>query len=214
MIDTCSVWRRMTVQHPPGSWKHVGLLLQGYKCRLRRRLLNRGLRARVPLCRIPFTANHGCVCNGLMSTEPDKLIGLNLSFQVNHPSICGVMMAAFMLDAMLVNAAFRSAFDTWSYGIPGAQCTPTCCKDCSAQQLQLLPLPAHSTNMFPTEYVWDSAGGRLARDPRPAASKEKPLLRIQTIWNSLPQADIQNLFDSMPRRIAILIATRGGCTKY
>ncbi|GFX37620.1 uncharacterized protein TNCV_3201431 [Trichonephila clavipes] len=31
---------------------------------------------------------------------------------------------------------------------------------------------------------------------------------------SLPQADIQNLFDSMPRRIAVLIAAPGGYTKY
>ncbi|PRD24948.1 UNVERIFIED_CONTAM: hypothetical protein NCL1_42335 [Trichonephila clavipes] len=40
------------------------------------------------------------------------------------------------------------------------------------------------------------------------------LLRVQAIWNSLPQADIQNLFDSMPRRIAAIIAARRGYTKY
>ncbi|GFX84877.1 transposable element Tcb1 transposase [Trichonephila clavipes] len=69
--------------------------------------------------------------------------------------------------------------------------------------------------MSPIEHVWDLVGRRLARDPRPAASKnEELLLCIQAIWNSLPQADIQNLFDSMPRRIAALIAARGGNTKY
>ncbi|GFX51547.1 uncharacterized protein TNCV_5012511 [Trichonephila clavipes] len=52
----------------------------------------------------------GCVFNGLMSTEPDKLIGTKLSFQINHASSCGTMMAAFVLDAMPVNAAFQSAF--------------------------------------------------------------------------------------------------------
>ncbi|GFT54909.1 uncharacterized protein TNCV_4888621 [Trichonephila clavipes] len=55
---------------------------------------------------------------------------------------------------------------------------------------------------------------RLASDPRPAASKDELLLRIQAIWNSLPQADIQNLFDSVPRRIEALIAARGCYTKY
>ncbi|GFV86511.1 transposable element Tc1 transposase [Trichonephila clavipes] len=35
----------------------------------------------------------GCVCNGLMSTEPGKLIVTKLSFQMNHASICGTMMA-------------------------------------------------------------------------------------------------------------------------
>ncbi|GFV83715.1 hypothetical protein TNCV_2555031 [Trichonephila clavipes] len=56
--------------------------------------------------------------------------------------------------------------------------------------------------MSPIEHVWDLAGRRLARDPRPAASKDELLLHIQVTWNSLPQADIQNMFDSMPRRIA------------
>ncbi|GFV91112.1 transposable element Tcb1 transposase [Trichonephila clavipes] len=80
--------------------------------------------------------------------------------------------------------------------------------------MQLLPWPAYSPDMSPIEHVWDLVGRRLARDPRPAASKDELLLRIQAIWNSLPQADIQNLFDSMPRRIAALIAARTGYTKY
>ncbi|GFS68696.1 uncharacterized protein TNCV_1959011 [Trichonephila clavipes] len=50
-----------------------------------------------------------CICNGLMSTETGKLIGTKLSFQMNHTSIRGTMMAAFVLDAMPVNTAFQSA---------------------------------------------------------------------------------------------------------
>ncbi|GFX87698.1 transposable element Tc1 transposase [Trichonephila clavipes] len=71
---------------------------------IRRRLLHRGLRARVPLYRIPLTANiDGCICNGLMSTEPGKLIGTKF-FQINHASICVTMIAA-----MPVSNAFQSA---------------------------------------------------------------------------------------------------------
>ena len=46
-----------------------------------------------------------------MSTEHGKLIGIKLSFQMNHASICGIMMTAFVLDqrSMLVNAAFLMA---------------------------------------------------------------------------------------------------------
>ncbi|PRD30714.1 UNVERIFIED_CONTAM: Transposable element Tcb2 transposase [Trichonephila clavipes] len=65
--------------------------------------------------------------------------------------------------------------------------------------MQLLPWPACSPDMSPFEHVWDLVGQCLARDQRPAASKDEPLLRIQAVWNSLPQADIRNLFDSMPR---------------
>ncbi|GFY24273.1 transposable element Tc1 transposase [Trichonephila clavipes] len=68
--------------------------------------------------------------------------------------------------------------------------------------------------MSPIEHEWDIVGGRLARDLRPVASTDELWLRIQTIWNTLPQADIQNLFNSMPRRVAALIVARGGHTKY
>ncbi|GFU56545.1 transposable element Tcb2 transposase [Trichonephila clavipes] len=62
--------------------------------------------------------------------------------------------------------------------------------------------------------VWNLVGRRLTRDPHPTASKDELLLHIQAMWNSLPQADIQNLFASMPRRIAALNAARGAYTKY
>ncbi|GFY09753.1 transposable element Tcb1 transposase [Trichonephila clavipes] len=82
------------------------------------------------------------------------------------------------------------------------------------QHMQLLPWTAYSPDMSTVEHVWDLVGRHLARDPRPAASKDKLLLRVQAIWNSLPQADIQNLFDCVPRLIAALIAVCGGYTKY
>ncbi|KFM70347.1 Transposable element Tcb1 transposase, partial [Stegodyphus mimosarum] len=84
----------------------------------------------------------------------------------------------------------------------------------AAQQVQLLPWPACSPDMSPIEHVWDVIGRRLARDPRPVASADELWVRVQTIWNALPQSDIQTLFDSMPRRVAALIAARGGHTKY
>ena len=51
----------------------------------------------------------GCVCNGLMSTELDKLIITKLSFMMNSAPISGTMIALFVLDTMPVNAAFQSA---------------------------------------------------------------------------------------------------------
>ncbi|GFW32371.1 transposable element Tcb1 transposase [Trichonephila clavipes] len=80
--------------------------------------------------------------------------------------------------------------------------------------MQFLPLPAFLPDMPPVEHVWDLVVQRLARDPRPAASKDELLLRMQAIWNSLPQADIENLFDSIPQRTAALIAARVSYSKY
>ncbi|GFW93517.1 transposable element Tcb1 transposase [Trichonephila clavipes] len=83
-----------------------------------------------------------------------------------------------------------------------------------AQDMQLLPSTAYSPEMSPIQPVWDLIGQRLARNPRPAASKDELVMRIQAIWNSLPQVDIQNLFDSMPRRTTTFIVACGGNTKY
>ncbi|GFY14433.1 transposable element Tcb2 transposase [Trichonephila clavipes] len=64
---------------------------------IRRRLLHRGLRARVPLYSISSRQIiDGYVCNGFMSTETGKPIGTKLSFPMIHASICGTMMAAFV----------------------------------------------------------------------------------------------------------------------
>ncbi|GFV62396.1 transposable element Tcb1 transposase [Trichonephila clavipes] len=83
-----------------------------------------------------------------------------------------------------------------------------------SQQVQLLPWPAYSPDMSPIGHEWDIVGRCIARDLRPVASTDKLWLRIQTIWNTLPQTDIKNLLNSMPRRVAALIAARGGHTKY
>ena len=60
--------------------------------------------------------------------------------------------------------------------------------------------------MTPIEQVWDLVDRRFARDSHPAALKDEFWLRMQATWNCLPQADIQKLLDSMPRRIAALIS--------
>ncbi|GFT84368.1 transposable element Tc1 transposase [Trichonephila clavipes] len=83
-----------------------------------------------------------------------------------------------------------------------------------SQQVQLLSLACvfagYVTDGTCVGYRW----GRLARDLRAVVSTDELWLRIQTIWNTLPQTDIQNLFKSMPRRVAALIAARGSHTKY
>ncbi|GFV09103.1 retrovirus-related Pol polyprotein from transposon 412 [Trichonephila clavipes] len=72
--------------------------------------------------------------------------------------------------------------------------------------MQLLPLAAYSPDMSPIEHVWYLVGRR----PRHSASKRRNFAAHANMWNSLPLADIQNLFDSMPRRIVALIAARSG----
>ena len=85
---------------------------------------------------------------------------------------------------------------------------------CSVHPMQVLPWPDCSPDLSSIKHMCYLADRCLVRDPRPAASNDDLWLCVQAIWNSLPQADIQKLFGSMPRRIAALIAARSGCTKY
>ena len=80
--------------------------------------------------------------------------------------------------------------------------------------MQLSPWPAYSPDMSPVEHVWHLFGRSLTSDPRLVASKQELWLRVQAIRNSLLQANIQNPFDYMFRRIAVLITTGSGYTKY
>ena len=64
--------------------------------------------------------------------------------------------------------------------------------------------------MSPIEHVWVLASRLHPGDLSLATSKDELWLCVQAIWNSLPQSDFQNLFDSMPRCIAGIIATRDG----
>ncbi|GFV12581.1 transposable element Tc1 transposase [Trichonephila clavipes] len=77
---------------------------------IRRRLLQRGLRARIPLYRIPLTQNHRRLrLHWPMCIGAGVLIGSRSSFLTNPASICGTIMAEFESGSMPVNGAFRSA---------------------------------------------------------------------------------------------------------
>ncbi|GFW17018.1 transposable element Tcb2 transposase [Trichonephila clavipes] len=111
--------------------------------------------------------------------------------------------------------SFKASLGLSCSGIVNAHVLTKTVKDfCSAQHMQLLPWSAYSLDMSHIEHAWDLVGRRLTRDPRPLSLKDEILLRVQAVWNSLPQADIQNLFNSMPRHIEALIAARDVYTKY
>ncbi|GFU94404.1 transposable element Tcb2 transposase [Trichonephila clavipes] len=109
-----------------------------------------------------------CVCNGLMITEPGKLIGTKLSFQKNYASVSETMMAAFVLDAMAATGTSVKYSTARSRSLPSRQSLELSFSRimhahtlqrlfgdfCSTQHMQLLPWPAYSPDMSPIEHVW------------------------------------------------------------
>ncbi|GFV66549.1 uncharacterized protein TNCV_3894421 [Trichonephila clavipes] len=101
----------MTVQLPPRSWQHVGLLLQVYT--------NVGF-VNSSTSAVPWIACKGACIQDLSPANPRRL---RLQWAHEHrtwadwhqvvfsdESRCqGTMMVAFVLDAMSMNTAFQSA---------------------------------------------------------------------------------------------------------
>jgi hypothetical protein len=55
---------------------------------------------------------------------------------------------------------------------------------------------------------------RLAEDYWGVTSKGDLEEAVLKLWNEFPQEDLNNLAESMPRRMEAVIASKGGYTKY
>ncbi|GFX60746.1 transposable element Tcb2 transposase [Trichonephila clavipes] len=71
-----------------------------------------------------------------------------------------------------------------------------------------LPWPARSPDLSPIQHIWD----HLGRQVGPPSSLNELEARFQQIWNEMSQDFKQNLYASMPDRIASCIRDRGGST--
>ncbi|GFX82393.1 transposable element Tcb1 transposase [Trichonephila clavipes] len=237
---------------------------------IRRRLLQRGLRARIPLYRIPLTQNHHRLRlqwanvhrswradwqqviffdksrfnlwhhDGRISVRryagerhiPESIIerhsgrtpGVMVWRAISYHGRSQLLRIVGNLNSIrYINAVLQPQAIPFLQGLLGAvfqhdNARPPVAKTVKSyldsQQVQLLPWPTYCLDMSPIEHVWHIVGRRLAHDFRPVASTDELWLRIQTIWNTLPHADIQNFFNSIPRRVAALIAACGGHTKF
>ncbi|GFY31128.1 transposable element Tcb1 transposase [Trichonephila clavipes] len=78
----------------------------------------------------------------------------------------------------------------------------------------LLPLSASSPDLSPIENMWFMVAHRLTQITPPAATPDQLWQRVEAAWSAVPQEHIQSLFESMPRRVAAVIANNGGYSGY
>jgi hypothetical protein len=82
----------------------------------------------------------------------------------------------------------------------------------SSQRIETLQWPANSPDLNPIEHIWHNIGRKLA-EKRPKNKEEMKGL-VLTAWNSITAHEMESLVYSMPRRLAAVIANKGGLTKY
>jgi hypothetical protein len=73
--------------------------------------------------------------------------------------------------------------------------------------------PAQSPDLNPIENLWRIIKHNIAKRPV-AKGVEELENQVQEEWQLVSQEVIQELIDSMPSRIAEVIAARGGHTHY
>ncbi|GFV28721.1 transposable element Tcb1 transposase [Trichonephila clavipes] len=81
-------------------------------------------------------------------------------------------------------------------------------------EIELLPWPARSPDLSPTENMWSLVAQRLTQITPPAATPDHLWQRVKTAWSAVPQEHIQSLFESIPRRVAPVISNNGGYSGF
>ena len=82
------------------------------------------------------------------------------------------------------------------------------------QNVNVLPWPAVSPDLSPTEHAWDEMERRLRQLPNQPVTLAELSRALVRIWNGIPQAFFTNLVGSMRRRCNACITANGGLTRY
>jgi hypothetical protein len=84
-----------------------------------------------------------------------------------------------------------------------------CTQFLEAENDPVLPWPAYLPDMSHVEHAWDA----LDRVQVPA-NIQQLLTAIEEVWENIPQATINSLFNSIRRRCVALHEANGGQTRY
>ncbi|GFX85939.1 odorant receptor [Trichonephila clavipes] len=79
--------------------------------------------------------------------------------------------------------------------------------------VMLFPFPAHPPDVSPIKNIWCMFAEQLALHHTTVIGIDELCHRVEAAWASVPVHATQSLFDSMSRRISVVIIARGGCSE-
>lgn len=80
------------------------------------------------------------------------------------------------------------------------------------KKIRVLDWPAQSPDLNPIEHLWDELGRRVQEKKH--SNKRELWESLQKEWTNITEDSINRLIESMPRRCAAVIASKGMATKY
>ncbi|GFX16376.1 transposable element Tcb2 transposase [Trichonephila clavipes] len=136
-----------------------------------------------------------------------------------HVVANGTMTGQRYIDEVLLPHVrlFRGAVgDKFVFLDDNATCHRTLAvQDClDSEGIQRLVWPARSPDLNPIENVWDALGRQVAGRNYPPTNKNTLIRALTEEWDKLPQQLLDNVVQSMVRRVECCITLHGGHIPY
>ncbi|GFT94654.1 transposable element Tcb2 transposase [Trichonephila clavipes] len=136
-----------------------------------------------------------------------------------HVVTNGTMTGQRYIDEVLLPHVrlFRDAVgDKFVFMDDNATCHQTLAvQDClDSEGIQRLVWPARSPDLNPIENVWDALGRQVAGRTYPPTNKNTLIRELAEEWDKLPQQLLDNVVQSMVRRVECCITLHGGHIPY
>ncbi|GFX49546.1 transposable element Tcb1 transposase [Trichonephila clavipes] len=77
-------------------------------------------------------------------------------------------------------------------------------------QIEFLPWSARSLDLSPIENMWSMVAQRLTQITPPASTPDTLWQRVEAAWSAVSQDHIRSLFESMLRRVEVVVSNNGG----
>ncbi|GFV15389.1 transposable element Tcb2 transposase [Trichonephila clavipes] len=198
-----------------------------------RRLRGGGLYARRPIVCVPLTRQHrtarlqwcrehpnwteqdwACV---LFSDERKGPISDMQYIRTRlHVVANGTMTGQRYIDEVLLPHVRLFRGDKFVFIDDNATCHRTLAvQDClDSEGIQRLVWPARSPDLNPIENVWDALGRQVAGRNYPPTNKNTLIRALKEEWDKLPQQLLDNVVQSVVRRVECCITLHGGHIPY
>ncbi|GFW43854.1 transposable element Tcb2 transposase [Trichonephila clavipes] len=136
-----------------------------------------------------------------------------------HVVANGTMTGERYIDEVLLPHVrlFRGAVsDKFVFMDNNATCHRTLAvQDClDSEGIQRLVWPARSPDLNPIENVWDALGRKVAGRNYPPTNKKTLIRALTEEWDKLSQQLLDNVVQSMVRRVECCITLQGGHIPY